>query len=133
MEAGSVSNVESQFIWIDELMGYRTCAEARAAFRSVQGDPYTWDVVRTGQVFSKRRTHRLADGFTPVSELLKNNQSHRRVWMFSDDYPVEERPTVSELLVLTSWMLAAVNTQRKLTASRVRRDHFRPHYVFPVC
>lgn len=82
-------------------------------FRSPRDSPYSYEVIRGAALARKSRCHRL-------------------IWMHSDDEPVEDRPSVAELIVLISWMLGAMHEQKRLVAAWFRNKQLRPHHVFPV-
>ena len=59
---------------------------------------------------------------------------HRVVLAVIDRKLDEYRPSVSELIVLVSWMLAAMRHQDATKVKRQRKDTaMRLHMIFPVC
>ncbi|KAK2755017.1 hypothetical protein FQN54_006545 [Arachnomyces sp. PD_36] len=68
-------------------------------------------------------------------EIWPEKNSHRQLEMTTDDYGLDCRPFVSELIVLVSWMLGGMRGQPSKTlskkgASAKRESKF--HMIFPV-
>lgn len=61
------------------------------------------------------------------------HQCHRQIWMQSYEQIDNGRLSRVELNVLGSWMLGAMNSQRRHIKSAGRRKISKAHHVFPVC
>lgn len=90
------------------------------------------DASRRGRLFYVG--HRL-DVASGGGEYSSRHSSHRAVFAVMDIKTQEFRPSVDELILLVSWMLAGMQYQgsAKMRRKQKKDEAVRLHMIFPVC